>query len=187
MFFKHFELWPAAIKDPQLLVGWFSDVSLDLTKILDCSRPLFYFVPQEKGLIRQPPSWAWKIMGESIFDPVTNQIWPKYPKIDGYTCSGRRWTCQNFFTFIFQAVGVFFPRVFTQKMQKVPGSLECLPSDWLRFLLDQSQQRTHLSANQRERYFCFDEYVSLSLIGQEASLPMRDCNTFKNFLYPRQG
>ena len=41
---------PAVIKDPQLLVGWFSDVSLDLTKILDCSQPLFYFVPQEKGL-----------------------------------------------------------------------------------------------------------------------------------------
>ena len=25
---------PAVIKDPQLLVGWFSDVSLDLTKVL---------------------------------------------------------------------------------------------------------------------------------------------------------
>ena len=60
--------------------------------VIDTSQTLFYFVPQEKGLIRRPPSWAWKIMGESIFDPVTNQIWPKYPKIDGYTCSGRRWT-----------------------------------------------------------------------------------------------
>ena len=44
-----------------------------------------------------------------------------------------------------QAVGVTFPRVTTQKMQKVLGSHECLPADWSMLLLDQSQQRTHLS------------------------------------------
>ena len=34
---------------------------------LDRSQSLFYFVPQEKRLIRRPP-WGWKNMGESIFD-----------------------------------------------------------------------------------------------------------------------
>ena len=33
---------------------------------LDRSQSLFYFVPQEKGLIRRP-CWGWKNMGESIF------------------------------------------------------------------------------------------------------------------------
>ena len=32
---------------------------------LDRSQSLFYFVPQEKGLIWRPP-WGWKNMGESI-------------------------------------------------------------------------------------------------------------------------
>ena len=33
---------------------------------VDRSQSLFYFVPQEKRLIRRPP-WGWKNMGESIF------------------------------------------------------------------------------------------------------------------------
>ena len=33
---------------------------------LNRSQPLFYFVPQEKGLIRRPP-WRWKNMGDLIF------------------------------------------------------------------------------------------------------------------------
>ena len=32
---------------------------------LDRSQSLFYFVPQEKGLMWRPP-WGWKNMGESI-------------------------------------------------------------------------------------------------------------------------
>ena len=54
--------------------AWFSG-----GRYLDRSQPLFYFAPQEKGLIRRPP-WTWKNIKESIFHLVTNQILSKIPQ-----------------------------------------------------------------------------------------------------------
>ena len=46
---------------------------------VDCSQSLFYFVPQEKGLIRRP-CWGWKNMGEldlhyKNWPPRTKRHW----------------------------------------------------------------------------------------------------------------
>ena len=46
------------------------------TSRLDRSQPLFYFVPQEKGLIWRSP-WEWKNMRDSIFHPENRNIWPE--------------------------------------------------------------------------------------------------------------
>ena len=43
---------------------------------LDRSQPLFYFVPQEKGLIWRP-LWGRKNMGESIFHWEDGPPWGK--------------------------------------------------------------------------------------------------------------
>ena len=46
--------------------NWKSGGPPGLESRLDRSQSLFYFVPQEKRLIRRP-CWGWKNMGESIF------------------------------------------------------------------------------------------------------------------------
>ena len=68
-----------------LLQSFLNDVSSSSVSIVrggshvDRSQPRFYFVPQEKGLIRRT-LWAWKSMGKSIFHSVTNQILAKIPQ-----------------------------------------------------------------------------------------------------------
>ena len=68
--------------------GWQKYDNIELCSTVDRSQSLFYFVPQEKGLIWRP-CWGWKSMGESNFHcengpPQTkmhSNVWEHMPRV----------------------------------------------------------------------------------------------------------
>ena len=100
-----------------------------------------------KGLKRDPngqPKCFWLFrtpLGPSgSFWTISNKKWYFAPK---HLC--KTLLCSELVRIFLRSLSRPWEWVMTKKMQKVLGSLECLPADWLRFLLTQSQQRTLLS------------------------------------------
>ena len=107
---------------------------------------------------------------------IIKWYWPKYPKIDGYTCWGRRSACRIFSIITLQAVGVTFPWMITQKMHvkacnyvRTNHSAVLLIWNLLRYILccDWSSNNLNQSAGRHSsepRTFCIFLVITLGKV-----------------------